>query len=93
MYLDKEWVVSNINHIFPLHDEVHWQAAFSGYLLHPGVREEFYSLLKVHGHYQKALSTDFVDEEVQSGLVKHICKAWIEDSETLADKSSLIYQL
>ena len=91
-YLDKEWVVSNINRIFPQHDEDHWQAAFSGYLLHP-VREEFYSLLKAHGHYQKALNTHFADTEVLDKLVKHICTGWIEDSETLADKSSLIYQL
>ena len=91
-YLDKEWVVSNINCIFPQHDEDHWQAAFSGYLLHP-VREEFYSLLKAHGHYQKALNTHFTDTEVLGKLVKHICTGWIEDSETLDDKTSLIYQL
>lgn len=93
MYLDKEWVHLNMNHIFPQRDEDHWQAAFSGYLLHPGVREEFHSLLKAHGHYQKALSTGFDDTEVLNGLIKHICTGWIEDSETLDDKTSLIYQL
>ena len=93
MYLDKEWVHLNINHIFPQQDEDHWQAAFSGYLLHPNVREEFYLLLKAHGHYQKALSTRFRDAEVLNKLVSHICTGWIEDSETLDDKTSLIYQL
>ncbi|RKU21142.1 hypothetical protein C6499_22325 [Candidatus Poribacteria bacterium] len=93
MYLDKEWVHLNINRIFPQHDEDHWQVAFSGYLLHPGVREEFHSLLKAHGHYQKALSTHFDDTAVLDGLVRHICTGWIEDSETLDDKTSLIYQL
>ena len=92
-YLDKEWVHLNINHIFPQRDEDHWQAAFSGYLLHPSVREEFYLLLKAHGHYRKALSTSFDDTEVLNGLIKHICTGWIEDSETLDDKTSLIYQL
>ncbi len=92
-YLDKEWVHFNINHIFPQRDEDHWQAAFSGYLLHPGVQEEFYSLLKAHGHYRKALSTCWADAEVLNGLVRHICTGWIEDSETLDDKTSLIYQL
>lgn len=91
-YLDKEWVHLNINHIFPQRDEDHWQAAFSGYLLHP-VREEFYLLLKAHGHYQKALSTHFADAEVLNELVNHICTGWIEDSESLDDKASLIYQL
>ena len=92
-YLDKEWVRLNINRIFPQQDEDHWQAAFSGYLLHPGVREEFYLLLKAYGHYRKALSTHFADAEVLDGLVRHICTGWIEDSENLNDKTSLIYQL
>ena len=92
-YLDEEWVRLNINRIFPQQDEDHWQAAFSGYLLHLGVREEFYLLLKAHGHYRKALNTHFADTEVLDGLVRHICTGWIEDSETLDDKASLIYQL
>ena len=92
-YLDKDWVHLNINHIFPQQDEDHWQAAFSGYLLHPSVREEFYLLLKAHGHYRKALSTNFADAEVLNGLVRHICTGWIEDSETLDDTASLIHQL
>ena len=92
-YLDKEWIHLNINHIFPQRNEDHWQAAFSGYLLHPSVREEFYLLLKAHGHYQKALNTRFADAEVSDGLVRHVCTGWIEDSETLDDKTSLIYQL
>ena len=92
-YLDEEWVRLNINHIFPQRNADHWQAAFSGYLLHPGVREEFHSLLKAHGHYQKALNTRFADAEVLNKLVNHICTGWIEDSETLDDKTSLIYQL
>lgn len=90
--LDKEWVHLNINRIFPQRNEDHWQAAFSGYLLR-GVREEFYLLLKAHGHYRKALNTHFADTEVVEGLVNHICVGWIENSETLDDKASLIYQL
>ncbi len=92
-YLDNEWIRLNINRIFPQRDEDHWQAAFSGYLLHPSVREEFYLLLKAHGHYRKALNTHFADAEVLNGLVRHICTGWIENSETLDDKTSLIYQL
>ena len=90
--LDKEWVHLNINRIFPQRNEDHWQAAFSGYLLR-GVREEFYLLLKAHGHYRKALNTHFADTEVVEGLVNHICVGWIENSETLDNKASLIYQL
>ena len=90
--LDKEWVHLNINRIFPQRNEDHWQAAFSGYLLR-GVREDFYLLLKAHGHYRKALNTHFADTEAVEGLVRHICVGWIENSETLDDKASLIYQL
>ena len=93
MYLDKEWVVGNINRIFPQQDEYHWQAAFSGYLYNSDIYADLYSLLKEHGHYWKALNTDFADREVPRGLVEHICTGWIEDSETLKDKTSLIYGL
>jgi hypothetical protein len=93
LYLDKEWVVGNINRIFPQQNEYHWQAAFSGYLYNYQIYADLYSLLKEHGHYRKALNTDFADREVPRGLVEHICVGWIEDSETLDDKTSLIYQL
>ena len=93
MYLDKEWVVSNINRIFPQQDEYHWRAAFSGYLYNYQIYADLYSLLKELGHYQKALNTDFADREVPRGLVAHICTGWIEGSETLEDKTSLIYGL
>ena len=93
MYLDKEWVVGNINRIFPQQDEYHWRAAFSGYLYNSHIYEGLYSLIKEHGHYRKALNTDFADREIHRGLVEHICTGWIEDGETLNDKTSLIYQL
>ena len=93
MYLDKEWVVGNINRIFPQQGEYHWQAAFSGYLYNSQIYADLYSLLKEYGHYRKALNTDFADMEVPRGLVEHICTGWMEDSETLNDKTSLIYGL
>ena len=93
LYLDTEWIVGNINCIFPQQDEYHWRAAFSGYLYNSQIYETLYSLLKEHGHYQKALNTDFADSETLRGLVEHICTGWIESGETLNDKNSLIYQL
>ena len=93
LYLDKEWVMGNINRIFPQQDEYHWRATFSGYLYNSRIYADPYSLLKENGHYQKALNTDFADREIHRGLVEHICTGWIEDDETLNDKTSLIYQL
>ena len=92
-YLDKEWVVANIDHIFPQQDESHWEAAFSGYLFLPQTSEDLYSLLKERGDYQKALNTDFADQQVSDRLVEYICWDWVEDHETLNDETSFIYQL
>ena len=92
-YLDKEWVVDNIDRIFPQRDESHWEAAFSGYLFLPQTSEDLYSLLKEREDYQRALKTDFADHRVLGRLIEHICWDWIEDRETLNDKTSLIYQL
>ena len=93
LYLDKEWVVDNIDRIFPQRDESHWEATFSGYLFLPCTFKDLYSLLKEREDYQKALNTDFADQKVLGRLIEHICWAWIEDRETLNDKTSLIYQL
>ena len=93
LYLDEEWVVDNIDRIFPQQDESYWQAAFSGYLFCPRISEYRYSLLKKRGDYQKALNTNFADQEVLGKLIEHVCTGWIEDCETLKDKTSLIYQL
>ena len=93
LYLDKEWVVDNIDHIFPQQDESHWEVAFSGYLFCSVISDYLYSLLKKRGDYQKALNTDFADQKVLSRLIEHICTGWIEDNETFKDKTSLIYQL
>ena len=93
LYLDKEWVVNNIDRIFPQQDESHWEAAFSGYLFCSVISAYLYSLLKERGHYQKALNTDFADKEVLGRLIRHVCTGWIEDLETFNEKTSLIYQL
>ena len=93
LYLDKEWVVDNIDRIFPRQDESHWEAAFSGYLFLPQTPEDLYFLLKKRGDYQKALNTDFADQTVLERLIQHVCWDWIEDRETLNDENSLIYQL
>ena len=97
-YLDKEWVIANVDRIFPQEDDVHWYAAFSGYLSYSSqVYSVLYSLLKEHGHYQKALEMDFGEETeahwLRESLVTHICVSWMGEGETLDDETSLIYQL
>lgn len=98
-YLDKAWVIANVDSIFPQEDDVHWHAAFAGYLFDSiQVYPDLYSLLKEHGHYQWALEMDFGNEvearRVRETLVTHICVGWTAGvAETLEDETSLIYQL
>ena len=69
-HLDKEWVISNIDRIFPQHDEYHWHMAFSGYLLYsPQLYEPIYAALKRHGHYQKALNSDFCNQQIDARVL------------------------
>ncbi|MBI4679856.1 MAG: hypothetical protein HY753_01250 [Nitrospirae bacterium] len=73
LYLDKQWVHSNINSIFIKGNDEHWEAAFSGYItLSSTVYEEVYKLLKEHGHYEKGLSFSYKDKHTESKLVQHI---------------------
>ena len=70
LYLDKEWVVDNIDHIFPQQDEYHWHVAFSGYLFYSRqLYKAIYSLFKKHGHYQKALTSDFCSQQVDATVL------------------------
>lgn len=97
--LDKAWVIANVDRIFPQENDVHWHAAFSGYLFYSSqVYSDLYALLKEHGHYQWALKTDFGNEtearRLRETLVTHICVGWaIGSAEALEDETSLIYQL
>lgn len=120
LYLDKGWLVDNIDRIFPKQDDYHWHVAFSGYLLYSRpLSEAIYSLFKEHGHYRRAIASDFcsqqidarelpqtpvvyldsqqmdltVDRVIREKLVSDIYLGWVEGFETLADETSLIYQL
>ncbi len=67
LYFDKEWVTANINRIFPEQDAYHWHITFSGYLLYSRyLHESVYSLLKKHGQYQKAITSDFYNQQIDT---------------------------
>lgn len=71
LYLDKAWVIGNIDRIFPKQDEYHWHVAFSGYLLYSRqFSEDIYSLFKKHGHYQRAFSSDFCSQQVDASVYR-----------------------
>jgi len=93
-WLDKKWVIENINEIFPKDNDIHWKAAFTGYLFYSSVvYKDLYFLLRKNEHYAKAIKTEFSDSHITERLVQHICIGYLEDWERLEDKESLIFQL
>lgn len=90
-FLDRKWVVDNVNRIFPKDNSDCWIAAFTGYAISSNtVYGDLYSLLKENGHYIKALNTRFTDDYVTKALVAHVCLGYMEDWEKLDDETSLI---
>jgi len=92
-YLDKEWVTTNINKIFPKRRRRHWKATFTGYLHYTaGLYKDVYFLLRKNGHYSKALKTDFDKYETEH-IVQHICIGYLRGWEELENPKSLISKL
>jgi succinate dehydrogenase flavin-adding protein (antitoxin of CptAB toxin-antitoxin module) len=90
-YLDKDWVISNLNKIFPLDRIEYWEASFTGYLFYSfTVYSNLFKLLSENGHYQKALTMDFKDEDVNDRIAQHICVAYLEGWEKFEESDSLI---
>lgn len=93
-HLDKEWVVSKVNQIFPITNDKAWEAAFTGYLYSTNaVYRDLYMLLRQNGHYLKGLKTDFADSHCIQRVVGHICVGYLEEWEKLEDNKSLISEL
>ncbi|MDE0400163.1 MAG: hypothetical protein OXL96_20390 [Candidatus Poribacteria bacterium] len=70
LYLDETWLIDNIDRIFPQQDEYHWHMVFSGYLLYSRpLSESIYAVLKKHGHYQKALNSDFCNRQIDARVL------------------------
>lgn len=93
-YLDKEWVIKNINIIFDLESEKHWEAAFVGYIVMTStIYEELYKLLKDNGHYEKGLSYSFKDKQVEEKLVQNIAIGYLAGWDSFEDADSLLRKL
>jgi len=94
VYLDKKWLIDNINRILLKDNDTHWEAAFTGYLFYSSVvYKDLYFLLRKNGHYTKALQSEFSDTHITERLVQHICIGYLEDWEKLDDNTSLISEL
>ena len=82
LYFDKAWVIDNIDRIFPQQDEYHWHVTFSGYLLYSGqLHESVYSVLKKHGHYQKAITSDFCSQQIDARVLPQTPVVYLDNKQ------------
>jgi len=89
-YVDKSWVEENINNIFPKDDDGHWQATMEGYLFISHILyNSLYKLLKINGHYLKAIDTKFKNESIRKRLIDHICIGYLRGKDDLIGEKSL----
>jgi hypothetical protein len=94
LFIDKEWVNKNINSIFSISDNNLWLLTMRGYLFNSTtIFHDIYILLKQNNHLFKAIHTDFNDKDINSNIIQQICVAYINNSETLADNTSLMKEV
>lgn len=73
-FLDKEWVDSNFNRIFPTKNDDLWEIAISGYFLYSStVYTDIYEQFKQYGHIDKALKYQFRSDRTKQKVIQHIC--------------------
>jgi hypothetical protein len=91
LYLDREWVKANINHIFPKDVDEYWKPAFVGYLFGANrLYSDVYTVLKENGHYSKALKTEFEDSFSNNRISEHIGIAYLNNMEQLDDPNGML---
>lgn len=92
-YLDRNWVITHLDEMFPKDNEKHWRAAMTGYFSLADLYRDLYQILRENGHYAKALETDFEDKPVRERLVQHLTVAYLNGVEGLSDSESLFARL
>ncbi len=89
-FLNKNWVIDNFNQIFPKNNDLHWEAAISGFCYNSKFYKFVYDLFKINNHFEKALKFRFHDKNVGERIIEYICYAYNHDIEKLNDSNSLI---
>lgn len=85
-FLDKEWIDSNFNRIFPIENDNLWEISISGYFLYSStVYTDIYEQFKQHGHIAKALKYKFKSDNTKRKVIQHICIMFnsSKDNETI----------
>ena len=79
-FLDKEWVDDNLNKIFPLENDFLWQTSFMGYMASStSVYQKDYDYFKNNGHFEKALTYEWHDENVKEKVLQFTVIAYMND--------------
>jgi len=91
--LDKKWVASYFDLIFPLGDLNILKASISGLFFNSTVYSNFYSLFKEKGIYKSLLdSWEENNNNLNESLLRHICLGYAEKWEEIKD-TTLIKEL
>ena len=89
-YLDKNWLIENINDILPKENKKSWANVFSSYLFYTSnLSKPIYLLLKENNHYKQALETKFEEPSAVAKLSQIVCIAYLFDLEPLTNDSLL----
>lgn len=86
--LDKEWISSNFDSIFPLNDLGILKASSSGLFFNPTVYSNFYSMFKDKGQYNLFLdSWNENEKNLNESVLRHICLGYAEKWEEIGDNT------
>ena len=92
-FLSLDWVKANINRIFPKEYETNWRCAIEGYAYVTDVYEDLYRLLREHGHFKKALQTDFRNRQIREKIIQQISVGYLRGWESLDSDDSLFAEM
>jgi len=76
-YMNKEWVLENVDMIFSKSNEEIWAASFQGYLSGQPVNRDSYKLLKERGDYFRAINYDFEYDIMERSLMNTISNFYL----------------
>ena len=79
-FLDRQWIEENMDKIFPIDNELLWQASFMSYMASATmVYRKDYEYFRDNGHFAKALQFDWEDDHVRERVLQFIVIAYMND--------------
>lgn len=79
-FLDRQWIEENMDKIFPIEQNILWQASFMSYMASATmVYQKDYEYFRDNGHFEKALQFDWQDDHVREKVLQFIVIAYMND--------------